>query len=248
MSLRVVALGDSISCGEGVGLTVDPALTWPARLARALPGGDLLSLAVAGARVRDVRDRQLAVAARARPHLATLLIGVNDVSRGGFCPDDVRADLLAVVRALRTTGATVLLARLHDPCRHLPLPTALRAEVAERVFVVNRAVDDAVGEARNGAGGDVHVLDLGRLVDLRLRRAWAVDRVHPSTSTHGLIAAEAARVLAAAGLPVASIHPVTLPSCGPGLPEEAWWTARHGLPWLAGHLRDVVLPAVALTR
>lgn len=248
MSLHVVALGDSTSCGQGVGLVVDPELTWPARLARALPGGELLSLAVPGARVRDVRHRQLAVAVEARPHLATLLIGLNDVSRSSFCPDDVRADLLAAVRVLRRSGATVLLGRLHDPCRHLPLPVALRARVGERVTAVNGAVDEAVQEARDGAGGDVHVLDLGRLVDLRLRRAWAVDRVHPSSGAHGFIAAEAARVLRAAGLPVAPVLPGALPTRGPGLPEQAWWTARHGLPWLAGHLREVTLPAVALSR
>ena len=247
MSLRVVSLGDSTSCGEGVGLSVEPALTWPARLAAALPGGELLPLATAGARVRDVRARQLGLAVEARPHLATLLIGLNDVSRGGFCDDDVRADLLGVVRTLRLSGATVLLGRLHDPCRHLPLPAALCAAVRRRVDVVNAAVDEATAAAaRDGAGGDVHVLDLARLPALRLRRAWAVDRVHPHGEAHGLIAAEAARVLVHAGLPVDRVQVAGLPSRAPSHAHEAWWTARHGLPWLASHARDVVLPAVRL--
>ena len=34
----VVALGDSFTCGEGVGVRVDPDATWVALLARA-PGG-----------------------------------------------------------------------------------------------------------------------------------------------------------------------------------------------------------------
>lgn len=101
MSVQVVALGDSTSCGEGVGLAVDPALTWPARLTRALPGAGLLALAAPGARVGDVRERQLGPAPAARPHLATLLIGLNDVGRGSFCAARVRADLLELVRAVR---------------------------------------------------------------------------------------------------------------------------------------------------
>lgn len=247
MSLRVVSLGDSTSCGEGVGLSVDPALTWPARLAAALPGGELLPLATAGARVRDVRARQLDAAVEARPHLATLLIGLNDVSRGGFCPDAVGADLRAVVHELRLCGATLLIGRLHDPCRHLPLPPSLCAAVRRRVAVVNAAVDAAAAAAsRDGAGGDVHVLDLARMPALRLRRAWAVDRVHPHGEAHGLIAAEAARVLTGAGLPVDRVHAAGLPQHAPGVAQEVWWTARHGLPWLAAHARDVVLPAVRL--
>ena len=247
MSLRVVSLGDSTSCGEGVGLSVDPALTWPARLAAALPGGELMPLATAGARVRDVRARQLAVAVDAQPHLATLLIGLNDVSRGGFDDVSVRTDLLAVVHALRLSGATVLLGRLHDPCRHLPLPAALSAAARRRVAVVNAAVDEAAdGSAQDGAGGDVHVLDLAAMPALRLRRAWAVDRVHPHGEAHGLIAVQAAQVLAAAGLPVDRVHAAGLPRHAPGLAQELWWTARHGLPWLTAHARDVALPAVRL--
>lgn len=247
MSLRVVSLGDSTSCGEGVGLSVDPARTWPARLAAALPGGELLPLATAGARVRDVRAQQLAVAVEARPHLATLLIGLNDVSRGGFCESAVAEDLRVVVHELRLSGATVLLGRLHDPCRHLPLPATLRAAVRGRVAVVNAAVDAAAASAaREGTGGDVHVLDLARMPALGLRRAWAVDRVHPHDAAHALIAAEAARVLSDAGLPVDRVHAAGLPQHAPGVVQEVWWTARHGLPWLAAHARDVVLPAVRL--
>ena len=247
MSLRVVSLGDSTSCGEGVGLSVPPTLTWPARLAAALPGGELLPLATAGARVRDVRAQQLELAVETQPHLATLLIGLNDVSRGGFCERAVAADLAAVVRALRRSGATVLLGRLHDPCRHLPLPAGMRDAVRRRVAVVNDAVDEAAADAaRDGAGGDVHVLDLARMPALRLRQAWAVDRVHPHAEAHGLIAVEAARVLTEAGLPVGRVPAQGLPERAPGMPREAWWAARHGLPWLAAHARDVVLPAVRM--
>ncbi len=41
MSTRLAALGDSTSCGEGVGLRVPSRLTWPARLAVAASAWDI---------------------------------------------------------------------------------------------------------------------------------------------------------------------------------------------------------------
>lgn len=52
-------LGDSFSCGEGVGLDIRPVQTWTALLCQALPGSRLANLSTAGARVRDVRRIQL---------------------------------------------------------------------------------------------------------------------------------------------------------------------------------------------
>ena len=238
MTLRVAALGDSTSCGEGVGLSVPRSRTWPALLARALPDAELLPLAVAGARVRDVRRDQLGTAVRAEPHLATLLIGLNDVSRSGFDLDAVEADLTAVVEGLRRTGATVLLGRLHDPCRHLPLPRGVRAQVAERLAAVNGAVD-------RSAGPDVLVLDLDRIPGLHLRQAWAVDRVHPVAAAHGLIASAAADVLRRSGIEVDEPHGSPLPQRAPDPVTTLWWAARHGAPWVAAHARDVFVPALS---
>jgi lysophospholipase L1-like esterase len=240
VSLRVVSLGDSISCGEGVGLLVEPARTWPALLCRALPNAELLALATAGARVRDVRAVQLPRAVAAEPHLATLLIGLNDVSRADFTPPAFADDLRAVVAALRPCGATVLLGRLHDPCAVVPLPGQLRDRLRLRVDSVNATVDEVARDP------DVHLLDLADIPALRLRRAWAVDRVHPHESTHGILAAAAATALRDAGLPVAAVPPSPLPDSAPRASAEARWVIRHGTPWMAGHLRQVALPALSL--
>lgn len=236
MRLRVVALGDSTSCGEGVGLGVPPDRTWPALLTAAVPGGHLRSLALAGSRVRDVRLTQLPAAVALGPQLATLLIGLNDVSRGGFEPPAFAADLHAVVRGLRRTGAVVLLGRLHDPTAHLPLPPALRRAVQRRVAVVNAAVDAAA------AREDALVLDLGHVPALRLRAAFDVDRLHPSPAAHVALAAAAADVLRGSGVEVGRVDAV--PVGDPAGPlRSGWWALRHGGPWLAGHGRSVVLPA-----
>lgn len=241
MTLRVAALGDSLSCGEGVGLQVPLARTWPSLLCRTMPGAQLLSLAVAGSKVRDVRATQLPAAVRARPQLATVLIGLNDVSRSGFGADGFTDDLHAVVGGLRDAGATVLLGRLHDPCRHLVLPTRLRLRVQERVAAVNQAVDRAATVSPDGA---VHVLDLDRVPALRLRRAWAVDRLHPTAAAHGLLAQAAADLLRRNGFNAGHPAAEPLPSRPSRAPEEAWWLARHALPWLATHARSVLVPAI----
>ncbi|MFP5218255.1 MAG: SGNH/GDSL hydrolase family protein [Actinomycetes bacterium] len=246
MTLRVVSLGDSTSCGEGVGLSVPLDATWPSLLAAALPGATLLPLAVAGSKVNDVRTVQLPAAVAAEPHLATLLVGLNDVARGGFRPEAFEHHLRHVVRALRRTGATVLLGRLHDPCRHLPLPRGLRLQAAERVAAVNTAVDRAAAEP--GARGVVHVLDLDAVPELRRREAWAVDRLHPNAAAHAAVARAAAALLRGVGLEVGTPIACPLPARAPGRASLAWWTTRHGLPWLAAHVREVLVPALAAVR
>lgn len=242
MTLRLVALGDSTSCGEGVGLRLPAELTWPALLAAAMPGSSLLPLAAPGARLRDVLATQVQRAAAHRPHVATLLIGLNDISRGGFDARSFAVDLRATLALLAPTEAVVLLGRLHDPARLLPLPPALKRTVQVRQAAVNAAVDAAcaVGEGR------VLALDLQDVAGLERRSAWEVDRLHPNRAGHALIAAAAADVLRSHGMPVAPV-PVP-PTCRtPGRLDEAGWVVRSGLPWLAGHVPQVVLPAVSAT-
>ena len=244
MTVQVVSLGDSVSCGEGIGLSVRSDRTWPALLTAAVPGAELVPLAVAGSRLRDVREHQLPPAVAAEPHLATLLVGLNDVARSGFEPDVFDRELRSVVQALAGTGATVVLGRLHDPCRHLHLPRGVRALVTIRVAAVNAAVDRAAAES----AGAVLVLDLGVLRELQLRQAWAVDRLHPAAATHSVLARAAADLLRAAGYDVGVPVAQPLPARAPGRVSAAWWAGRHGMPWLAAHTREVLLPALAAAR
>ncbi|SNS99034.1 Lysophospholipase L1 [Geodermatophilus pulveris] len=242
MTVRVVSLGDSTSCGEGVGVRVPADRTWPSLLARGVPDAELTCLAVAGARLRELRAGQLAPAVAAAPHLATLLVGLNDIARGGFCGRSFARDLAVVVQALRGVGATVLLGRLHDPCRLLPLPAPVRGAVLRRVAEVNGAVD------RLAVLPGVHVLDLAAVPGVQERRSWDVDRLHPAAELHGRIARTAAEVLQRAGLGL-ELPPVPpLPAGGPSVVREALWAARHGAPWLVGHLRGVTATALELAR
>jgi len=229
MSVTVVALGDSFSCGKGVGLDIRPEQTWTALLCDALPGARLVNLSRAGARVRDVRRHQLPAAVTARPELATIMVGLNDVIRSGLSAEQLVLDMRHLVGELYDAGATVLIARWHDPGAVLHLPAGLHRALAARLTWVNDAVDAAVADGAPGpppardldvvvgstaVSGqrtdnnvkitrEVHpyllTLDLGRIPELTDPGAWAVDGVHPSPAGHRAIALSAVQILARGG-------------------------------------------------
>jgi len=163
MSLRVVALGDSFSCGEGVGLDIRPEQTWTALLCDALPGAMLVNLSTAGARVRDVRRHQLPAALSVSPDLVTIMVGLNDVIRSGLSAKQIAEDLQVMVGELSGIGSIVLVARWHDPGLVLNVPAGLRRSLALRLAYVNDAVDAAVAaiarsSSRPESTGDLDVV------------------------------------------------------------------------------------------
>ena len=242
--MRLVSLGDSFSCGEGVGLRIDLPQTWVGLLASALPDCRWADLAVAGATVGDVRAEQLPVALAHRPDLVTLLVGLNDVVRAGFEPAQVAEHLSAVVETLLASGAAVLLVRLHDPGAMLPIPQQLtgplRRGLAVRVGVLQATVDGLAD--RPG----VHVLDLADVPGLGNAAGWATDRIHPSAIGHRDIAVEASKLLRRAGRTVMPLASAAHGSGGPSAAAQLRWFVAHGLPWTASHARSVALPLLAV--
>lgn len=218
---RLQALGDSFTCGAGVGVQVPLASTWAAVLAENL-GLAHRSYAVAGSRVRDVLAAQLPQSDVAE--VSTLLVGLNDVARGGFDGAAVRAGILETVAQLGEVSGAVVVGRLHDPTRMLWMPVPLRRLVRRRRDLVNAAVDEA------GAFPRVRVVDLEAVPELQHPAGWAVDRVHPSAAGHLALARAAAAELGAD-----QPEPVPLPSA-PGVVRRAVWSARHGAPYLASQL------------
>lgn len=248
MSLTVVALGDSFSCGEGVGIEIRPEQTWAALLCDALPGARLVNLSTPGARLRDVSRDQLPATLAAAPALATIMVGLNDIIRSGLSGDQLTADMRAMVGELASGGAAVLIARWHDPGAVLGIPTRMRRALGERLAMVNDAVDAAVTGVCEPAGWPrVMTLDLGRIPELTEPGAWAVDGVHPSLAGHRAIARCALAVLSRGGsvapyLP-GSCEPLAMPA-GPSAMRRTAWLLSCGLPWLAQHSGRVA-PAVA---
>ena len=233
MTATLVALGDSMSCGEGVGVRVPLHLTWPALLAQTLALRHV-SYARPGARAHDVLAEQVGPAVAAQPSVVTLLIGLNDVLRSSSC---AVGPLLTETLATFGPEPVLLVLRLHDPTLPLPMPHRARAAVRARVALVNAAVDQAA--AVTGA----RVLDLAALPALRRREAWAVDRMHPSPYGHAVIAAAAAALLGEGEAVQAEVALLALATSS-RLAELAW-LSRHGVPYLAVHGRRMVPGVVA---
>ncbi len=230
-----MALGDSVTVGVG-DRTDHGWRGWAALLAESLAVAyDLrfTNLAGVGATARQVRDEQLPVAVDLRPHLASLVVGVNDTMRSSFDPVRLRADVLASAEALSDAGADLLLVRFHDHGRVFGLPRMLRGPLARRIAVVNAVYDEV--HARFGGA----YVDLAASPEIYARATWSVDRLHPSENGHRLLARTFAGILRPSG------PAVTLPALEPGggVVPTPWadlaWMATEGLPWVGRRARDL---------
>jgi lysophospholipase L1-like esterase len=239
----VFVLGDSLTCGRGVGVRVASELTWPALLGRWTPGIDVRSFAAPGARIADVRQVQLPwIPAETAPGAVVIVIaGLNDICRSGFTRSAIARELSLTLSSARKRGATVVLGRLHDPARVLGLRRGpIEAAISSRVATVNGEVDAAAAQT---AG--VRVLDLEGIPALASRGGWACDRIHPSAVGHRAIACAAADVLFEAGLAPRSRLEEPGPVPGPSAAKTAWWAVRHGLPYSLRHVPDFGPPMLA---
>ena len=240
-TLRFAALGDSITLGIGDPMPGGTWRGWAALLASSLgPPGHiaLYNLAESGAKTTDVAGTQVAAALRLRPHVASVVAGVNDTLRDSFDVATIGDALTATVSALTAGGAVVLTARLPEPGRMLRLPAALARPLARRINAVN-----AITAGVAARFGTVHV-DLAGLPGTYDRRMWSVDRLHPSERGHRLLARCFADALADRGYRLAR-----RPSLEPANPEptrraQARWMATEGTRWVLDRCTDL-LPELA---
>lgn len=232
MTGRLVALGDSFSCGVGVGVAVPAAETWVGLVGAALDARvDLL--AAPGMASGEVLRDQVPRATAAPGDLATLLVGLNDIIRSGFDAEVSRANVHAIVSELCATHPVVVVARLHDAVARLPLPRRVRLRYLHRIAQVNAAIDDAVAQHSQATA-----LVLDDVPGLPARCAWAVDRIHPSRYGHHLIASAALAALP--GTETVALTPAGVPAAPPNLLDEMWWFLAYGGPWLVSRLPKVV--------
>jgi lysophospholipase L1-like esterase len=234
--LRFVALGDSTTVGVGDPVAGGGWRGWARLLADELAVGHRLTftnLAVTGATAASVRELQLPGAVQARPHLASLVVGVNDTMRSTWDPGRLRDDVLACVSALTEAGAVVLSARFHNHGEVFGLPPVLRRPLWRRIEAVNEAYDAA------------HVLFGGLRVDLTAepvvyqRRFWSVDRLHPGELGHRRLAHEFAAGLQALGYPLARPALAEDGGEGPSAWRDLMWMITAGAPWLGRRARDL---------
>ncbi|MFE0645099.1 SGNH/GDSL hydrolase family protein [Streptomyces sp. NPDC058877] len=232
-----MALGDSFS--EGVGDRVDGDWRgWAALLAEGLAAEgeptEFLNLAVSGALSSDVADHQAPRALAFRPHLASVVVGVNDTLRRTFDIGLLARRLDRVCADLDALGAVLLTACLPDPGRMLGLPPPLARPLARRQRSVN-----AVVHALSARYGALH-LHLAEPAWTEDRALWSADRLHPGERGHRAVAADFHRLLAARGLAFGA-PPATEPAQPPPTRTEALlWLATAGTGWVLRRSRDLL--------
>ncbi len=236
-TLTLAVLGDSTAAG--LGDPVEPGLFrgFGPLLAAALGAPDrvrLVNTGCSGARVACVRRVQLPRAVAARPHLAVLLVGINDTLHADFDPVALRADLDAVLARLTGAGALVLGVRYHHHGRVLPLPGPAARALDARIDRLNEVIDRVLRE--HGAP----CLDLAALPVCYQPATWSIDRLHPSPRGHRALARALAELASAAGHVV---DPSVLDGGDDRLPtraEELHWLLTQGIPWLGRRSRDLL--------
>ncbi len=180
--LGLVAVGDSITVGEGsMALGITP-LSWAQWLAKAMDE-PYTSYAVNGATTADVRHLQLP-RVRAPHAVAALYAGVNDVRSPDFEPDAYERDLEAVAGSLAGRADRLLMLTLPEDLGRpssAPKPAAANA-VVRRVAARHGATVADLSDF----GGWTHVLP---------------DVVHPTALGQLEIADRAALALGAPLLP-----------------------------------------------
>lgn len=243
--VRFTALGDSTTVGIGDPLAGGGWRGWAAILAESLaPPAQVrfANLASVGARVHDVRTTQLPIALAERPHIASVIVGINDTLRSDFDVGRVRDDLDHAIGTLTGCGTTVLTALMHAHGRVFRLPSLLRSALWRRIERLN-AVYEGVSKAHGAL-----CVDLGEHPGTYDPASWYVDRLHPGELGHRLLARSFAEMLLQAGHDLRE-----LPSLEPsgGVPRtrihDAWWMVVKGVPWAVRRSRDLLPYAIDLT-
>lgn len=137
-ALTYVVLGDSTAAGVGTDYESGIAVQTARELARR-HAVTMVNLGVSGARMRDVREQQLAEAAALRPDVVLLSAGANDVTHLTRIRS-VRADLRAIVRELTAANPEVRIVITGAPDMGSPprMPRWLRGVATRRSRVMNR--------------------------------------------------------------------------------------------------------------
>jgi lysophospholipase L1-like esterase len=159
----------------------------------------LTNLAVDGASVGAVLERQLPAVAEIGPDLVSVTVGMNDIRDPAFSEERFAAGLGELLDGLTATGATMLTCTLPDIAGMLPLPAELVDVARQRM----RSASEIIREQAASRGA--LCLDTWAMPGASDPGLFGPDRIHPNTSGHQLIAAAFADLLlASAGAPEAT--------------------------------------------
>lgn len=182
--LRIAALGDSSVFGVGDTSTDGnpDGPGWVGRVAHDLSAKQYINLSKNGARAHTVVSTQLASTKFFDPDLVCVCVGMNDVMRGNYSPVQIRDSIRTLIQELNELGAVVVLLGLPDPSKVAFAPKRVKKVLSRRVLNLNEILEavSAQEEALFIAGWEQK--------EVYERSFWHVDRMHPSSLGHQLIA------------------------------------------------------------
>ncbi len=193
--LRIATLGDSSITAPGV---EDLDNTWVRRIAIALSDAyrvELISVAVGGAKARDVIEGQLSEAVRLAPDIAIVAVGANDAIRTASA-ERYRTELRRIVSDLEKAGGAVVILGVGDLGSIPRLPPMLRPVLTRQAARFNDAARAVAAEFRfaikvptSGPISTAFWEDPG---------LFAGDQFHVGDEGHGIFAAQALPAVRAA--------------------------------------------------
>ena len=179
--LRVVVLGDSSVTAPGV----DVEKAWVRHAARYLSDRyhvELVSVAVGGAKARDVLAEQVPLAIALDPDLAVVSVGANDSLRTPLL-GRYQSELAQIVGAMHRKAAAVLVMGVGDAGQVPLLPDLVRGVLSYRAREADRRVIRVVGELPNAVRVETWGL-LSEAFAEHGRDMWADDLFHLSELGH----------------------------------------------------------------
>lgn len=177
--VRYLALGDSVTSGEGV----LPEESYPSRLAAQWRAAgcevELSNVAVTGYKSEDVLIEQLPVVATFEPTLVTLMVGGNDVANG-VGVDEYRTNVRTILSALKDAGASIVTVSQQFWDR-----TPVGEGYGTREFLTDQR--DAFNSALVSEGEEVGAtyVDLEDLFEEQAaNQMWLEDELHPTAEAY----------------------------------------------------------------
>jgi lysophospholipase L1-like esterase len=237
-TINLVVIGDS--AGYGVGdQHGDEVRGWAWYLSRVFYDScNYQNFSRPGAQSTEVLQVQLPLALASAPDICAVIVGGNDLLRNGFSPAKLYQNLMDTCTQLMHMGSEVVLIELHDPNKLLKLPKLLKRVLHRRVESVNQTyyrVADELGALL------VRTREIPNVHDLQ---NWHVDRMHPGTQGHQLLAREIATVLRKRGWSLQL--PQLEKKVARAKSQDIKWLLRNGLPWFLKRSVDLLPAALIL--
>jgi lysophospholipase L1-like esterase len=182
--LKIAALGDSSVFGVGDTSTDGnpDGPGWVGRVAHDLAAKQYINLSKNGARAHTVVSTQLVSTQFFNPDLVCVCVGMNDVMRGNYSPVQIRDSIRTLIQELNAIGAVVVMLGLPDPSKVAFAPKRVKKVLSRRVQNLNEILQDV------SAKEDALFIAGWEQKEVYERSFWHVDRMHPSSLGHQLVA------------------------------------------------------------